>query len=167
MRRHSPIDYLTYFAPAIVLTLAGFAIADQFVDPAPPRHITIATGLPTGAHYKMGKQYSQILARDGVTLEVKTTTGSIENLKLLVDVTSDVDVIFMQGGIGRMASSEDLVSPGSIHYEPLWVFHRSNLKIQQLADLKGKKLAIGLEGSGSKVLAEQILLLNNVNPERI
>lgn len=165
MRGHTPKDYLTYFAPAIVLTLAGFVIAYQFVDPAPPRHITIATGQPTGAYYKMGQKYSQILAQDGITLAVKTTTGSVENLKRLVDLTSDVDVIFMQGGIGSMNFNGDLVSLGSIYYEPLWVFHRSNLTIRQLADLKGKKFSIGLEGSGSKVLAEQMLLLNNVRKD--
>jgi TRAP-type uncharacterized transport system substrate-binding protein len=98
MRRRISKDYLTYFAPAIILTLAGFAIAYQFVDPAPPRHITIATGQPVGAHYEMGQKYSQILNRDNITLEVKTTTGSVENLKLLTDLTSDVDVIFMQSG---------------------------------------------------------------------
>lgn len=165
MRRHTPKDYLNYFAPAIVLTLAGFAIAYQFVDPAPPRHITIATGQPTGAYYEMGQKYSQILARDGITLEVKATTGSVENLKLILDSNSDVDVIFMQGGIGRANLYEDLVSLGSIYYEPLWVFHRSNLTIKQLSVLKGKRISIGLEGSGSKVLAEQMLLLNNVNKD--
>lgn len=165
MRRHTPKDYLTYFAPAIIVTLAGFAIAYQFVDPAPPRQITIATGQPTGAYHEMGKQYSRILARDSITLEVKATSGSVENLKLLVDEASGVDVIFMQGGIGRTKLNEDLVSLGSIYYEPLWVFHRSNLTIKQLTDLKGKKISIGLEGSGSKVLAEQMLLLNNVDED--
>jgi hypothetical protein len=42
MKRRTPKDYFTYFAPAIVLTLAGFIVAYQFVDPAPPRRITIA-----------------------------------------------------------------------------------------------------------------------------
>ena len=165
MRRHTPKDYLTYFAPAIIVTLAGFAIAYQFVDPAPPRHIAIATGQPTGAYYEMGKQYSQILAGHGVTLEVKATSGSVENLKLLGDATADVDVIFMQGGIGRMALNENFIALGSVYYEPLWVFHRSNLTIQQLSDLQGKKISIGLEGSGSKVLAEQMLNLNDVNED--
>lgn len=124
MRRRTSKDYLSYFAPAIILSLAGFAIAYQFVDPAPSRHITIATGQPAGAYYEMGQKYSQILNRDNITLEVKATTVSVENFKLLTDLTSDVDVIFMQGGIGAMSLNEDLVSLGSIYYERLWVFHR-------------------------------------------
>ncbi len=165
MKRHAPKDYITYFAPAIVLTLAGFAIAYQFVDPAPPRQITIATGQPTGAYYRMGQEYSQIIARDGIKVELETTSGSVENLKSLADMGSGVDVIFMQGGIGRMFLNEGMVSLGSIYYEPLWVFHLSSITIRQLSDLNGKKISIGLEGSGSKVLAEQILLLNSVDKD--
>ncbi len=149
MKRHAPKDYFTYFAPAIVLTLAGFAIAYQFVDPAPPRQITIATGQPTGAYYKMGPEYSQTLVRDGIKVEVEATTGSVENLKSLADIASGDDVIFMQGGIGRMFLNESMVSLGSICYEPLWVFHLSSITIRQLSDLNGKIISIGLEGNGS------------------
>jgi TRAP transporter TAXI family solute receptor len=162
MKRRSPKDYLSYFAPAFVLTLAGFVIAYQFVDPAPPRRITIATGQPSGAYYEMGQKYSRILARDGVTLEVKSTTGSKENLNLLAEEGSGVDIIFMQGGVGHTGHSGDLVSLGSIYYEPLWVFYRADQAIKCLKDFRGKRVSVGIEGSGTKVLAQQLLFLNNV-----
>ena len=126
MRRTSPKDYFIYFAPAIVLALVGIVVAYQFVDPAPPRHITIATGRSNGAYYDIGRNYSQVLARDGVTLTVKETSGSVENLKLITDKNSGVDVIFLQGGVEASTPSDDLVSIGSIYYEPLWVFHRAD-----------------------------------------
>jgi hypothetical protein len=53
MKRRTPEDYVTYFAPAIFLTLAGFIVAYQFVDPAPPRRITLAAGRSTGAYYEI------------------------------------------------------------------------------------------------------------------
>lgn len=53
MRRRTAKDYISYFAPAIILTLTGFIVAYQFVEPAPPRHITIATGRSTGAYYEI------------------------------------------------------------------------------------------------------------------
>jgi hypothetical protein len=53
MRRRTAKDYFTYFTPAIILALAGFILAYQFVDPAPPRHITIATCRSTGAYYEI------------------------------------------------------------------------------------------------------------------
>jgi TRAP-type uncharacterized transport system substrate-binding protein len=52
MRRRTAKDYFTYFTPANILTLAGFILAYQFVDPVPPQHITIATGRWTGAYYE-------------------------------------------------------------------------------------------------------------------
>ena len=165
MRKSVPADYFIYFFPTIVLALAGFIIAYQFVDPAPPRHITIATGKSNGTYYKMGRKYSRILDREGVTLTVKETSGSVENLKLIADPQSDVDVSFLQGGVGVTIPSEDLISLGSIYYEPLWVFHRSNIIVRHLDDLKGKRIAAGIEGSGTKVLALQILALNGVTPE--
>ena len=165
MKRRSSRTLLAYFMPAIVLTLAGFALAYQFVDPAPPRQITIATGRPNGAYYDMGTQYSRILARDGVTLTVRETSGSLENLQLLDDPDSGVDVIFVQGGIGAERPFDHLASLGSIYYEPLWVFHRADLNVQHLGDLRGKRIAVGVDGSGTKVLARQLLALNSVDAD--
>ena len=165
MRKSGIKDYFTYFVPAVVVSLVGFAIAYPLVDPAPPRHVTIATGQPTGAYFEMGRNYSRILAREGITLEVKPTSGSFENLKLIADKNSGVDVIFKQGGVGNSDPSDDLVSLGAIFYEPLWVFYRSELQVVCLTDLKGKRISIGIEGSGTKVLAQDILALNGVTKE--
>jgi TRAP transporter TAXI family solute receptor len=158
-------DYLKYFTPAILITLIGFLVAYQFVQPAPPRQITIATGQPSGGYYKLGQEYSRILARDNVFLTVKNTNGSVENLKLLSDKNSGVDVIFMQGGVGTTISSKEMVSLGSIYYEPLWVFYRANLSIRHLTDMRGMKIAVGLEGSGTKALSLKLLAFNGVTPE--
>jgi len=153
---------MAYFTPATLLTLAGFIIAYQFVDPAPPRQITVAAGPSSGVYYDVAVKYSHIFAKDGVTLVVQETTGSVENLRLLLDEKSGVDAIFMQGGIGAGAASEDLVSLGSIYYEPLWLFHRANLDIRHLGDLRGKRIAVGIDGSGTKALAKQLLEMNSV-----
>ena len=162
MKKRGAKEYFIYFAPAIVLTLAGFAIAYQFVEPAPPRHITIATGQPTGAYYEMGQKYSNILARDGIELEVKATLGSSENLELIADRSREVDVAFLQSGLGSEKPIENLVSLGSLYYEPLWVFHRSEISVRHLSDFRGKRISAGIEGSGTKVLSQQLLSLNGV-----
>ena len=165
MRQRLPKDYLVYFAPAIVITLAGFVIAYQFVDPAPPRHITIAAGRSNGAYYDVARRYADILARDGVTMRVTETAGSVENLSLIADKDSGIDVILLQGGVGTPTASDDLVSLGSLFYEPLWVFHRAELSVTHLYDLKGKRIAAGDEGSGTKNLALRLLTLNDVTTE--
>lgn len=165
MRKRTPKEYLKYFAPAIFLTLVGFIVAYQFVSPAPPRNITIATGQSEGAYYAFGQEYRRILARDRVELTVKQTSGSVENLQLMLKPESSIDVAFVQGGVGQSTPSDNLVSLGSIFYEPLWVFHRAELAVRQLSDLRGMRIAVGMEGSGTKELALQLLALNDVTPQ--
>jgi TRAP-type uncharacterized transport system substrate-binding protein len=125
-------DYLRIFGPAAFFTLLGFIVAYQFVQPAPPRKLVIATGMKEGAYYAYGKSYSEILARDGITLEVLSTAGSAENIKLLEAETGGVDVAFVQGGTGMLATADDLVSLGSLYLEPLWLFYRANNSVDHI-----------------------------------
>jgi hypothetical protein len=76
-------NHLGILGPGVVITILGFIIAYQFVEPAPPRTITIATGDKSGAYYAFAQRYREILARDGVALEIRNTAGSVENVKLL------------------------------------------------------------------------------------
>jgi TRAP transporter TAXI family solute receptor len=155
-------DYLRIFGPAAFFTIIGFIVAYQFVQPAPPKRVVIATGMEEGAYYAYGKRYSEILARDGITLEVLSTAGSVENIKLLEAETGGVDVAFLQGGTGSLATSEELVSLGSLYLEPLWFFCRTHLSVDQISDLKGKRIAVGGKGSGTRVLSMQLLELNGL-----
>jgi TRAP transporter TAXI family solute receptor len=158
-------EYLKIIGPGAVITILGFFIAYQFVAPAPPRHIAIATGSPDGAYYAFGKVYSEIMRQYGITLEVISTAGAAENLQLLDKDKGSVDVAFLQGGIKSSSQSDDLISLGSLYYEPLWIFHGAGLGITQLSELRGKRISVGQEGSGTKVLAMQLLALNDVSEQ--
>jgi TRAP transporter TAXI family solute receptor len=143
----------------------GFVVAYQFVEPAPPRTITIGTGDKSGAYYAFAQRYREILARDGVTLVIRNTAGSVENLKLLAAKEGGVDISFVQGGIGDRSAQTGLESLASLYFEPLWVFHRQDLKIKRLPDLKGKKIAVGPEASGTRAFATKLLSENGVNAD--
>ena len=157
-----PKEKFRIFGPGIVATIIAFAVAYQFVAPAPPRRISMGTGSLEGAYFAYGKEYSEILAREEIALKVKSTAGSAENLKLLEAKSDGVDIAFVQGGMGTLAQTENLVSLGSLYFEPLWIFHRKDLTLNQLADLKGLRLAVGVEGSGTRILALQLLGLNGI-----
>jgi len=58
----------------------------------------MATGAEGGANYELGIRYREILAREGVELQLQPTTGSLENLRRLRDPKSGVSVGFTQGG---------------------------------------------------------------------
>ena len=154
-------DFLKVYAPIAVLVIAGFVLASHFINPAPPRHVRMASGAPQGAYAESAKRYREILARDGITLEVVTTSGSLENLRLLQTATGGVDVTFVQGGT---ASPEvpGLVSLGSVFFEPLWLFVRQSVPARYLGELVGRRLALGVEGSGTQALARQLLSASGV-----
>jgi TRAP-type uncharacterized transport system substrate-binding protein len=87
-------------APAVVVTLVGFLIAWQFVNPAAPRTVVIATGQEDGAYFLFAERYRELLAAEGIELQIRQTAGSVENIRLLEDESSDVDLAFVQGGVG-------------------------------------------------------------------
>jgi TRAP-type uncharacterized transport system substrate-binding protein len=88
--------------------------------------------------------------------------GAIENLKRLLDPDEDIDVAFVQGGLGYGSDSAGLVSLGNVYYEPLWVFYRAPQPTDNLANLKGMRLAVGGEGSGTRKLALDLLEANGI-----
>jgi TRAP transporter TAXI family solute receptor len=154
-------DFLKVFVPLTALVLAGIALAYRYVDPAPPKKIRIAAGVEDGAYTASARAYAEILAKDGLTLEVVTTSGSMDNLRLLSGERGGADVAFVQGGTVP-ADAKDLVALGSVFLEPLWVFVRADRRVQLLTDLKGRRVAVGVEGSGTRVLALQVLQASGV-----
>ena len=154
-------DHAKIFGPAIVIILLGFFAAYQFVDPAPPKKITLSTGSEQGAYHFFGKRYKAALAKEGIELELVPSAGSLENIQRLQD--AQVDLGFVQGGTRPVTMSEDaLLTLASVYYEPLWIFIPIDTPITQLTELRGKRLAIGEDGSGTQAIARQLLEENLV-----
>lgn len=154
-------DVLLAWWPALLVVAAGFAAASLYVQPAPPNHIVIATGAEDGAYFYYAGRYADVFDRYDIKLEVRQTSGSVENFTLLAAEDAEIDVAFIQGGIASSEAGPDLESLGSMYYEPIWVFTRG-ASIDRLTQLKGKRLAIGPEGSGTRRLAKQLLLANDI-----
>ncbi len=154
--------------PIVLITAIGLLVAYQFVEPEPPRRMTISTGSDTGAYYAFARHYATLLAAKGITVEVRTSAGSYENLQRLAN--GEADVAFVQGGIVPPASNEDeqpggLLSLGSVSYEPVWVFYRNAQRVDRLYQLDGLRIAVGEEGSGIRGLALQLLEANGIRPD--
>ena len=143
---------------AIVVTVVVVLIATFMVlRTMPPRVVVMATGTEGGAYNEIGKRYREILARAGVELRLRQTGGSVENVELLRDPRSGVSVGLVQGGSLGDTEVSALESLGTVFYEPLWLFTRSELRGAGLEGLRGRKISIGPEGSGTRVLALELL----------
>lgn len=156
---------IAYVAPAILIVVAGFVFAYQFVQPAPPERIVMATGSENGAYFAYGQAYAERFRKEGFELVLRQTAGSVENLRLLTGETAEVPVAFLQGGIGTPADYPALQSLGSVYFEPIWVFVRGATVPSRLTGLAGKRIAVGSPGSGTRAVALPLLEANGVTDE--
>ena len=153
-------DLVAIGLPALAITIAAFWIAALFIKPAPPKTLVMSTGAETGAYHAFGKRYQEILARNGIELELRPSAGSAENFQRLVDMNSAVTVAFLQAGTGNAEDGSELEMLSSVFYEPLWVFYRDHRTLDRVRDLAGKRLAVGAPGSGTRSLAMRVLVAN-------
>jgi TRAP-type uncharacterized transport system substrate-binding protein len=144
-----------------ILGISWFAL-DYFV-PSPPSIITIATAFKGSSFEYFGQQYRERLARAGVAVELRETAGAVENLRLLQDPKSGVHIAFVTGDVPDSSHAPGLLSLGPIFTVPFWVFYSSTERIDRLSQLKGKRIAVGPIGSGTRYSAERILSKGGVN----
>ncbi len=158
-RKPSYIELLLILTPILAIVYAGFWGAYQFVSPAPPREISISAGNIHGTYYAYAEKYQQQLALDGISLNILESKGSRENIRRLLN--NEVDVALVQGGTAY--ADENLLSLGSLYYEPVSIFYKKDLDLHRLNDFSGLKISIGIEGSGRHMLANQLFAINHVN----
>lgn len=159
-------DLLFSVGPLVVVVIIALIFLYKHIDPAPPSHLTMATGDDQSDLDQYAKEYQRLLKQDGVTLNIRPSKGPIENLHLLEDDSANVDVAFVQDGLGSPDEQKDVVSLGSLYYQPLWVFYRSSSVLNHLSQLEGKKIAVGRLGHGTHILAKRLLRLSGVDMKK-
>jgi TRAP-type uncharacterized transport system substrate-binding protein len=169
--------------PFVLLTLALLVLAYLVLKPTPPHRVVLATGVSQGAYNEFGKRYAELLKQHGISVELRATQGAAENLALLRDPDSGVDLAFMQGGAdsdpvdaaGAAERDAALVSLGSVFYEPIWLFYRQasaqrltgGPTLTRLSQLTGGTFNIGAPGSGAPPLMQRLLAANHIEPGAI
>lgn len=147
-------DFWKIYGPLIAVALIGFIWALSAMDPAPPKSIRFAAGAPGGAYYAYAERYQRLLEEQGIEVHLVDTQGSIDNLRMLE--AGEVDVAIVQGGLATSRDAELLRSAGGIFEEPFWVFVRADHPAQSFGELRGARLSIGAQGSGTRALALSI-----------
>ena len=156
-----------WLSTAAGVALLVTALAFVFAPPMPPRTVVMATGPEGGAYAALGQKYKEILRRQNLRLELLATTGSVENIERLRDSQSGVSVAFVQGGTTSAAEAPELVSLGTLFYEPFWVFSR--VRPQNLPGGRtkgGMRVSFGPARSGTNKLAHELAAAMGVDLDR-
>ena len=161
----STLRRYVWLVPVLLIAAVTVVVATKLLKPGAPTRVVLATGAPGGAYEAFGARYAEIFKRDGVTLVVKPTKGSVENLGLLLDTKNDIEAAFLQSGIATEAQRDDLVSLGSLFYEPVWVFYRESknkIPLTRLTELNQKRIGIGAVGGGTRPVSIALLAANEI-----
>jgi len=138
-----------------VLTIIVAWLAFSLLKPTPPRSIAMATDPEGSISAELGKRYQEILARKGIEVRLVPSVGAVENVSRLQDPKAGINVAIIPSGIIDHQKSPDLVSLGTLFYEPLWFFYRG--RIETYKGLHGLRISVGPEGSGTHALAIEFL----------
>jgi TRAP-type uncharacterized transport system substrate-binding protein len=165
---------------AVLVVTAGVLLWAFYVvfRPLPKRELSIATGTGGSAYTLTAERYRTVLARYGVRLRLVPTSGAIENLDRLKDSSATgVDAGFVQAGTTTEQESPDLVSLGTVFYEPLWIFSRNGafrdlLKDRAISDagkasVPSARLSIGPVGGATRPLTLELLALNQIDTSNL
>lgn len=131
------------------------------------KFINIATGGTAGTYYPLGGALADVLNKNvpGANASAQSTGASVANVNLLKE--GKVDIAFIQNDIAYYAVNgtemfkdkkvESLKGLATLYPETIQIVTTAKTGIKSLADLKGKKVAVGAAGSGTEANARQIL----------
>jgi TRAP transporter TAXI family solute receptor len=177
-------DLMLTFGPFVLIAIALLVAAYAVLDPTPPKRVVLATGPENTAYARWGELYAAELRRFGIQVELRATLGSLQNRRLLRDSKEKVDLAFVQGGSNdatqpandkKKEEMEDLVSLGTIAYDPVWIFYRSESAkklnkealLTGIPQLRGWRVNVGVRGSGTPGITNRILAANSVERDEL
>ncbi len=165
-------DLIVSAGPVVFIVIGALIAAYWYLDPQPPKKVTLATGPAGSAYAGFGERYARALRANGIEVVLKPTAGSSDNLQLLRN--GEADVAFVRGGSADPVADDEagLTSLGSLFYEPLWLFYRTDAArkidrktgtLNSLAQLRGLRVNIDKPGSGVPDIMEKMFNANHID----
>ncbi|MFV0439226.1 MAG: TAXI family TRAP transporter solute-binding subunit [Desulfopila sp.] len=167
MRKRIPARIVTF---TLIITAFVFVAVPSY--PKKTVHLALMTGGLTGTYYQFGLNLKSLAAQHGVVLDVHTSNGSVENIYAVFkrphtqmgivqsDVLAFVAKVQTDPVLKKIAEKIMMVYP--LYNEEVHLIGRKSL--QGFDDLKGKRVAIGQEGSGTYLTAKLLFEVSGVEP---
>src|SRR5262249_55414856 len=110
-------------ASLCIVSIVSLALI--YFIPAPPSKVVMASGFKGTSFEYFARQYRERFARSNIELELRETGGALENVKLLQDPESGVQIAFVFGGVSDGKHAPGLLSLGTVYNNPYWIFYSS------------------------------------------
>ena len=129
--------------------------------------VNIATGGTAGVYYPLGGAMAEIFNKNipGMNASAQSTGASVANINLIKD--GKVELALVQNDIAYYAANgtemfkdkkvEAIQGIASLYNETIQIVTIEGKGIKTVADLKGKRVAVGALGSGTEAYARQIM----------
>lgn len=161
---------------ALVAVLAALGLLtwwlNPFGEPEVTGKLTFSTGVRTGVYHRYGQLLEQQLRQDmpGVEVRLETSEGSQQNLKRVADGEAD----FTVATADAVAKYRQDGKPGAawlrgcarLYDDYVQLVVPAGSDVQSARDLRGKRVAIGQEGSGVRLISERLLAAAKLDPDR-
>lgn len=169
-------DLFTSASPLLFAGAGLIWLAYWWLNPMPPKQLTLLTGPEQSAYAEMGDQYAKLLRQHGITVRLVPTEGSADNLRRLQ--AGEADAGFVQGGSATAPTDDDteeLLTLGNLFVEPVWLFYRAQSaadisetgRLQSLNQLSTLRINAGTAGSGVPPLMDTLLDMHRMDPKKI
>lgn len=137
------------------------------VRPAMPRQILLFTDSQDSAWFALGQRFADDLRRRGLEVDLVATEGTLDNVRRLNETPNAVALAPATVNQWEESDGTDwhLAALGSIGFEPVWLFVRSDTGIRRLPDLKGRRIITEGEGTTGEHVAQELLQINDLTDE--
>ena len=163
MKKILTAGLIAVFSAALLTGCGG----DQAAGGGGKTFLNIGTGGTAGTYYPIGGAIAEILNNniEGMNASAQSTGATVANINMLKD--GSVDMAIVQNDITYYAVNgtemftdkkvDNLKGIASLYPETCQFVTLDGSGIKTIADLKGKKVAVGAAGSGAEANARQIL----------
>lgn len=150
--------------------------------PAKTKNISLSTGAQSGTYYPLGTAIANVWTQAGIGLNVtaEATGGSVENARLIG--SQDTEVGFVESLIADWAYNgkeifkdkkvTNIRGLASLYPNTVQTVVKADSGIKSFADLKGKKVAVGIQGGSTPITMGAILevyglTMNDIKPQYV
>lgn len=138
------------------------------------KNVFIATGGTGGVYYPLGGVIATVLtsAIPGLAAAHQSTSGSVDNIQRVADGRSEIG--FAQAdtawdaykGYGKFSSALPIRAIAVLYPERLQVVTMDGSPINNVRDLRGKRVSTGAPGSGVEFWGLRLLSANGLDPDK-